>query len=560
MPGFLVVGYHMIRTKDVLNCLPLVASILGDRYGVQVRIGGKDACTDGKIIYLPALPMDCEPEVLALAKGFCDHEAAHIRHTDFSVLKAANLDPITFNLFNCLEDWRVEKKLSAIFPGCRQNLNWLIRRFFVEKAEPRAGDDSPALAVMEYVLLTVRSWDVDEVNIPRRLSAKIILQNFQSLKEALDAVLVKVRIHCPDTASAIGYADQLASCIRKWKPKRRPTRRGSTPATPDNSSEKQRRSQVDCATQPGQTDLSDCVSQSLQKESRNKRALLAELFKADAHALPQNLGEALATQLTLQQENSSTSHLSVAIEGFRQVLPLSEEHRNNALRASSALRTRLQGLLQAQTRQICHIGRKGTLHPRSLYKLHVGNSRVFQSVSEQTGLNTAVHVLLDVSGSMAGAPITLAKQACYAIAKALVGIKGVNPAVTAFPATTAPNTVVSLVRHGQAVSESFEVGASGGTPLAAALWWTMQTMLPLKENRKIILIITDGTSDNTQASKDALTMALKLGFEVYGLGIRDESIANLLPRTSQTIKELPDLAPVMFGLLQRVLLEGGRNG
>ena len=75
MPGFLVVGYHMIRTKDVLNCLPLVASILGDRYGVQVRIGGKDACTDGKIIYLPALPMDCEPEVLALAKGFCDHEA-----------------------------------------------------------------------------------------------------------------------------------------------------------------------------------------------------------------------------------------------------------------------------------------------------------------------------------------------------------------------------------------------------------------------------------------------------------------------------------------------------
>lgn len=152
--------------------------------------------------------------------------------------------------------------------------------------------------------------------------------------------------------------------------------------------------------------------------------MLAELFKADAHALPQNLGEALATQLTLQQENSSTSHLSVAIEGFRQVLPLSEEHRNNTLRASSALRTRLQGLLQAQTRQGCHIGRKRTLHTRLLYKLHVGNSRVFQSLSEQTGLNTAVHVLLDVSGSMAGAPITLAKQACYAIAKALARHQG----------------------------------------------------------------------------------------------------------------------------------------
>ena len=430
----------------------------------------------------------------------------------------------------------------------------------MEKIEPGAGDDSPALAVMEYVLLTVRSWDVDEVNSPRRLSADIIVQNFQGLKEALDGVLVKVRIHCPDTATAIGYARQLANCIRKWKPELQAPRKGDTPATSGNSSGKQQNGQADCTTQPGQTDSSDCASQSQQEESRNKRTLLAELFKADAHTLPQNLGEALATQLTLQQENSSTSRLSVAIEGFRQVLPLSEEHRNNAFRASSALRTRLQGLLQAQIRQGCHIGRKGTLHTRSLYKLHVGNSRVFQFLSEQTGLNTAVHVLLDVSGSMAGAPITLAKQACYAIAKALAGIKGVNPAVTAFPATTAPNSVVSLVRHGQAVSESFEIGASGGTPLAAALWWTMQTMLPLKENRKIILIITDGTSDNPQASKDALTMVLKLGFEAYGLGIRDESIASLLPRTSQTIKELPDLAPVMFSLLQRVLLEGGRNG
>lgn len=76
----------------------------------------------------------------------------------------------------------------------------------MEKAEPRAGGDPPALAVMEYVLLTVRSWDVDEVNSPRRLSAKIIVQNFLGLKEALDGVLVKVRIHCPDTATTIGYA------------------------------------------------------------------------------------------------------------------------------------------------------------------------------------------------------------------------------------------------------------------------------------------------------------------------------------------------------------------
>ena len=116
------------------------------------------------------------------------HEAAHIRHTDFSVLKAANLDPVTFNLFNCLEDWRVEKMLSGIFPGCRRNLNWLIRRFFVEQAQPRAGDDSPALAVLDYVLLTVRAWDVDEVTPARQHAASIMGGGFtQAIKEHLAA-------------------------------------------------------------------------------------------------------------------------------------------------------------------------------------------------------------------------------------------------------------------------------------------------------------------------------------------------------------------------------------
>ena len=103
----------MIRTKDVLNCLPLVASILGDRYGVQVRIGGNEACTNGKVIHLPSLPMDCEPELLALARSFVDHESGHIRHTDFSVLKAENLDPVTFNLLIALRTGVLKKCCQA---------------------------------------------------------------------------------------------------------------------------------------------------------------------------------------------------------------------------------------------------------------------------------------------------------------------------------------------------------------------------------------------------------------------------------------------------------------
>ena len=529
----------MIRTKDVLNCLPLLASILGDRYGVQVRIGGKEACTNGKVIHLPSLPMDCEPELLALAKGFTDHEAAHIRHSDFSVLKAANLDPVTFNLLNGLEDWRVEKKLSGIFPGCRRNLNWLIRRFFVEQAQPRVGESSPALAVLDYALLTVRAWNVDEVTPARQNAASIMEHHFPGLKEALDAILVKVYIHCPDTKAAVEYARQIAQCIRQWEPSQQLHKP---------------RENITQIEQQGHPALSSEAEAPLGALSALP---LKALFHAEGQDLPQQLGEIMAIELTNNSVEAAGDALNVAVEGTRPATPLPANQKLQALQASIALRIRLQGFLQAHTQKRRSIGRRGTLHANSLHRLQVGNARVFQKESEQQGLNTAVHVLLDVSGSMAGAPINLANRACFAVATALSQIRGVNPAVTAFPATTVTNSVFPIMRHGQAVPDLFDLRASGGTPLAGALWWVLQTMLPLNEQRKMILVITDGMPDNPLAANNAIGAAQKLGFEVYGLGIRDEHIARLLPHTSKVVNDLPELVPAMFAMLQAALLTGG---
>ncbi|WP_365854391.1 VWA domain-containing protein [Desulfovibrio sp.] len=496
---------------------------------------------------MPALPMDCEPELLAMARGFVDHEAAHIRHTDFTALRTVKLDPVTFNLFNCLEDWRVEKKLSSIFPGCRHNLNWLIRRFFVEQAQPRAGGDPPALAVLDYVLLTVRAWDVEEVNMSRLAAAEVLRQQFPGLKETLDAILIKVRIHCPDTASTIAYASQLAQSIRQWEPQQqqKETRRNGADL-------------CDSTSQSEQEISPDCASQTQQPAPLSKaKAQLTALLHTEAQDLPQNLGELLSTALTLCQAESAFESVTVAVEGFRPSGVLPEPQKLQALQASIALRTRLQGFLQVRTQKQCSIGRRGVLHPGSLHRLQTGNPRIFRREAEQAGLNTAVHILLDVSGSMSGVPIVLARQACFAVAKALEHICGVNPAVTAFPAMASTSSVFPIMRHGQKVPDNFDINASGGTPLAAALWWVMQTMLFLKEQRKIILIITDGIPDNTHAAIHAVTVAQKLGYEVYGLGIRDEHIAHLLPQTSRVINDLSDLAPVMFDMLQTALLKGG---
>ena len=322
----------MTRTKDVLNCLPLLASILGDRYGVQVRIGGKEACTNGKVIHLPSLPMDCEPELLALANGFTDHEAAHIRYTDFGVLRTANLNPVTFYLLNSLEDWRVEKKLSGIFPGCRKNLNWLIRRFFVKRAQPRAGEDSPALAVLDYVLLTVRAWDVDEVTPARQYAVSIMTQHFPDLKEALDAILVKVYIHCPDTAAAVEYARQIAMCIRQWEPSQqlRMPHENTTQNKRIHDESPRKDNTNDNGTAPRATEKPNDSSTQIEPQEHHAyspealdplQALsalpLKALFHAETQDLPQNIGEIIANELANCSVESAGDALTVAEEGIR---------------------------------------------------------------------------------------------------------------------------------------------------------------------------------------------------------------------------------------------------
>ena len=72
----------MIDTRAVMRSLPLVASVLGRKYGVKVEIGGTDAYTDGTVIRLPSLPGDVPDTLLAMARGFLDHEAAHSGETE----------------------------------------------------------------------------------------------------------------------------------------------------------------------------------------------------------------------------------------------------------------------------------------------------------------------------------------------------------------------------------------------------------------------------------------------------------------------------------------------
>ena len=540
----------MIPTNTI-RALPLIASMLGNKLGVKVDIGNREnACTDGNTIYLPALPVDTDEKLYYLVSSFIDHESAHIRFTDFQILDNANMSPFEKHIWNSIEDWRIEHELVKRYPGCREHFNWLIRHVFKTRDNGKAGDNPPAFSVLNYILLTLRSWDVPELKTECAEEALVIENHWPGLQGKLDNILNQLPGNCHSTEGSIEYARKFVALLEEVDD-----------STPQSSQEQSDNSSSQEETEKS-AQLLPAATQNARQENASSQAArgsLDRLLNGTEEDLPQLFDEQLAEALNSIRKNTPYRGTRIAVEGQLEVHPLPENLRLESLTASRALRTRLQALMQARTLRRTAPGRYGRLDGRLLHRLSVQNPRVFLRREEVSGINTAVHILLDISGSMYR-KIHLATSACYAVASALSGIPGINVGVTAFPATT-PNDipgVCPLVRHGQRVGIDFDVPAAGATPLAEALWWIAGQMVPLKECRKILLLVTDGLPDNPEKVTEALLVLRQFGIKPVGIAICSPALADILPIQAE-VNNLNELAGAMFGILHTLLLHKKGN-
>jgi hypothetical protein len=521
----------MNKITELNKALPLVASVLGKKYGVQVQIGGDAACTDGNIIRLPTLPLECDENLRNLTRSFLDHESAHIRETDFDVLKDKDVTPLIKNIWNIFEDWRVENQLAKRFPGCRINLHWLIEHEFTK---PMKKPRNPAMQILNYLLLTVRAWDVKAVEKNRDIVGAFTQQAYPDLYSKLNSLLEQVKVNCHSSQDAMRYAKNAAALIKAESLKL------------DSEPQKQEENLNNKSRQAGNS-----------KRNLSKQKGIKELLKSKDDDLPAGLGEIVAEQLEGVVPNNPSSGLSMAIEAPKHLIPFEIDEYYKVRRASAALHARLHSLLQSKTLVRRSGSRHGKLDTNRLYRLN-HDPKIFLRNGERQGINTAVHILLDCSSSMRER-MELASQACFGIANSLYKINGISVGVTAFPADNVFNricaTVCPMLRHGQGLHTNFKLRPSGSTPMGEAIWWVMAQCFSLKENRKIILIITDGKPDSVENTEKAIEQGKRLGFEFYGIGIENPNIQSLLPGSSKVITQLEELSPTMFELLQNAMLK-----
>ena len=534
-----------MNSNHFIRALPLVASALGRKYGIEVIIGGDRAATNGRCIYLPSLPLDSPSELVAIARSFLDHEAAHIRATNFKQIKAAKLSPLEFHIFNTLEDWRVEKFLGELFPGCRSNFNWLARHFF---EKPPEHETTPEQDILNWILVEARSWSVPELR-PRAASLHNKLATAApALIAALDPIMLEVQSNCPDSQAVIIFARRIVAALKGFV-------RMNCGAEAESSGAPDGTPQPEPGDQPNQPGSSG--------DDASIISALKSLLAKSADELPADMGQELEKILTAA---NAEAHEGALLRVARVCPRETEELYPSALTevrfTTMALKRRMQSLLQAVTLKKVRLGHRGRLDNGSLHKLFIDEPKLFRRSGTRIGLNTAVHLLIDASGSMR-CDINFVSTAAYSLCEALSQVPNLSIGATVFPGAETRRsktqgksweTVAPILKHGQPLHRKFRLAAQGSTPMGEAIWWALQEMAPLKQTRKVILILTDGEPDYIENTKTAIAEAQRLGYEVYGLGIKDSSVKRFMPGRSTVINQLADLPRAMFELLGTAII------
>ena len=184
------------------------------------------------------------------------------------------------------------------------------------------------------------------------------------------------------------------------------------------------------------------------------------------------------------------------------------------------IRNALMGLIEAKARSYSYYSDSGLkIDKRRISRLAVWDTKVFRKKDEVKGEDCAIMLLADTSGSMERVWVEEEYAACLGIALALRNERNVDVGFTTFSSCAEqilPLGAKSLLAYQTEIGASFH---RNSTRTDLALIAALQELSFSNRKRKIVLVMTDGQSDNTLDTRQAIEALNRNHCEVYALGI-----------------------------------------
>jgi cobalamin biosynthesis protein CobT len=601
------------------------------------------------LVNLPYLPDNATDELCYAIQGFLDHEVAHIMFSDFSVMQKANKAGCG-KMLNALEDPRVEKCMGKKFAGCASNLS-VTGKFFLDKfTVPKMkeameeGDMNKLVGVLLVPLLRAMSgqWLFKEFMRDKMESVKPIYEKIKDLESQIE--------RASSTEECFALAQEIEKRLRSGdksdkksedknedgagdegegesKSKKSTKSKGKAPESKAKSEEKEGESDEESKDE-GESDEGEKSEKSESGEDDSEEGEddseeggsegdAEDETESDSSDKEVELGDTSAIMAAVDKDSAngfdeamsvviSDSALGMAKESDYLVftkdddvvepLKVGRDYRPEMFVSLAdkvdhmvgPLQKDLERAIAARSLSQWENGRRsGRMHAANLSRLACGDDRVFRKKHEANSKDVAVSLVIDASGSMAGAKIHLATQAAYALSQVLERI-GIKHEVICFTTGGSSEDRYAIEAEVKKLGRNFSRSEPLYMPILKSFderltapvrdrfgWLPNSSILRnnvdgecvevaahrlkvRRETGKVMIVLSDGSPSaygDSCAMRTHLTKVVaevtKSGVKVVGIGIMDESVRKFYPKNlvindvtelpNQVIKELRHL-------------------
>lgn len=542
-----------MKNNTFVKSLPIVANALAEKVGVSVSfVAGACPATNGKKIILPVLRDDATLGNREVFLGYLLHECGHIAHTNFSKIKRK--DDLFAQTVNVVEDVRIEEKICKQYIGAPYILGKtyhdVLKDIDIEKL-------SKFVLFLMWVTLysktslstsfTSLSSFFERVNkeAGKRLSGELLS----------DAVAVLAAL---PAAKGTGDAIKIAEALLKlWNNHADENQSGENQTGENQSGESQ--------TGDNQSGESQTEGASVNKNPLDLSQRFERILKTNADS-----SDALMEASLINQRDEGPSGIR---DSFAYLLEQPGNVAHGALllekaqSLTSSLRRSLLSLIQTKGMTLNRVSYSGKkLSSPSLSRLSTWDLRVFKSRTIGRTEKTSVHILIDRSGSMSVHELEMEKISAIALYQAISGIRDAKACISSFPGINSRgrelgtswvrNTIVPL---GAKINEYLPIvagiSAYGYTPFLRAVDEIKYLFSTQTEDRKVLIVITDGAIDGSDEEVERLRNSLKAEDIIFGaIGLGAEgNLRAFFGENFQVIQHERDLPAAVFALVKKLL-------
>lgn len=596
----------MIKKPIFRSAIYKWVNVITQTLGINVVFSGSNPYTDGKTIYVFSLPVEITEEFERVIIGAIDHEAAHI-HPDFGtfknpkewetlvkqiVKKYGSTGKMVFNLF---EDNRIERLFTNAFPGAQLYLESLINWCYSDGRMKFSGN-TYLDAVLAFGLSRFKQFYKETVSREISEESRFLVDSWYPYREELNQCLTLKDVYL----LSIRFLENIFQKLQEEN------------QTGENKEDESEEGEgVEKESGDGSSSSSEsCVSEEEKEgESKRRKVLKTRLSEAEIQDKPDEKIEDkteykdYSNEKKVEEEYDYTpvSILDqcngfIETTGYRVVSAGIEDLKKDAKKIydsevyemnsgnayitkqidNSALANQIinscknlypqfkrnikRYLLGDRFRRVKSEVYDGSLDTNLLYLARVKNGprNLFTTSSISPDINSAVLILIDGSGSMAGGTATQCIKCAYFLSDVFTGFR-VALETAVFQQGGSGSCAYVLIKSFEdsfkGAKNRFYPIASGGTPAPEAMYLGVQRLYARNEDRKYLFFITDGSPNNGRGNAPkymrnlAIMCEKSLGIHVIGLGVNNYSRVSACFPTFQMIDSTSD-GEVEKGLIE----------